>query len=93
VPFRRCVLDCKIEHMLITDRKDSPLPEPLQRYFSVPELAKHFHVSDDYIREEFRHEPGVLHKTEPGTKNHRRKRDILLIPYEAVERFRQKRSR
>jgi hypothetical protein len=55
-----------------------------EQHFSVPELAKLWRFSDDFIRELFRNEIGVLKIVRPE-KMHKRSYTTLSIP-ESVAR-------
>ena len=55
-----------------------------EKHYSVLELAEHWNLSDDFVRRQFRDEPGVIQwvRQKPG----RRRYIILRIPQSVAER-------
>ncbi len=57
----------------------------LERHYTIPEIAKLWQLSDDKVREIFRHLPGVVKLGNPE-RRHKRGYITLRIPESVVQR-------
>jgi hypothetical protein len=66
-----------------------PTPNPLERHYTVLEVAALWSLSPETIRRIFEDEPGVVHWSHPETRRKRRYR-TLRIPESVLRRVYQR---
>ena len=75
----------KIAEMPAPPPTESETPRFAVRHYSVREIAKMWGLSDDLVRRQFEHEPGVVTIGASRT-DEKRKYHTLRIPQDVVER-------
>jgi hypothetical protein len=77
----------------LADDQGRTTSRPIERYYSVGEIAELWQLSPDFVRRIFEMEPGVMIFEAAEPRRHKRRYRTLRIPEHVLERVLRRLSR